>query len=120
MSTPIDLPISNETRDIISCLKGWNNENFKEALKIDAPVDINIPEDFSCESLKKVLKLFSLGELGSNIFTITCADIETMKNAQQYPERYDLLRMRMGGWSEFFIGMYDAHQEQHLRRPLYK
>jgi hypothetical protein len=25
----------------------------------------------------------------------------------------------MGGWNEFFIGMFPDHQEQHLRRPMF-
>jgi pyruvate-formate lyase len=37
----------------------------------------------------------------------------------QYPERYDLVRVRMGGWSEFFVAMFDFHQEYIRRRPYY-
>jgi pyruvate-formate lyase len=48
-----------------------------------------------------------------------CADRDTLDKAQKYPEGYDLLRLRMGGWSEFFIAMYPEHQEQHKRRPLF-
>lgn len=120
MSTPLDLPPATGARDIVSSLEGWNNDDFKEALKIVCPLDINVPEDFPLESLVDLLKRFSRGELGSNLLTVTCTDLETMYQARKYPERYDLVRMRMGGWSEFFISMYDAHQEQHLRRPMYK
>ena len=34
------------------------------------------------------------------------------------PEKYDLLRARMGGWTEFFVTMFPAHQAQHQRRPI--
>lgn len=119
MAYPTDLPIPNKERDIKSSLKGWNNKEFKDALKIVVPLDINIPEDFPCEELEDILVDFSKGKMGSNMLTISAADVDTMLKAQQYPEQYDLLRMRMGGWSEFFIAMYDAHQEQHLRRPIY-
>jgi hypothetical protein len=37
--------------------------------------------------------------------------------ATRDPEKYDLLRARMGGWSEFFVSMFPAHQAQHQRRP---
>ena len=30
-----------------------------------------------------------------------------------------LLRVRMGGWSEFFVAMFDFHQEYIRRRPYY-
>jgi pyruvate-formate lyase len=33
--------------------------------------------------------------------TITCANAETYENAKCDPEKYDLLRARMGGWTEF-------------------
>ena len=31
----------------------------------------------------------------------------------------NLVRVRMGGWTEFFVALYPVHQEQHKRRPLY-
>lgn len=117
--TPNDLPVPDKTWDAFSCLKGWNGRSFDDVLKVCTPLDINIPEDFSLKSLEKLLKKFSLGKLGSNLLSISCTDIETMENAKLYPERYDLVRMRMGGWSEFFIVMYEDHQEQHLRRPMF-
>ena len=30
----------------------------------------------------------------------------------------DLLRARMGGWTEFFVSMFPAHPAQHERRPV--
>jgi len=53
------------------------------------------------------------------MLTITCADHETLEKAQKYPERYDLIRVRMGGWSEFFISLYKDFQKQQLRRPMF-
>jgi pyruvate-formate lyase len=49
--------------------------------------------------------------------TITCANPETYEAAVRDPEKYDLLRARMGGWTEFFVTMFPAHQAQHQRRP---
>ena len=36
---------------------------------------------------------------------------------EDYPEKYDLLRVRTGGWTGFFIMMFPALQAQHQRRP---
>ena len=47
----------------------------------------------------------------------TCANPETYEAATRDPEKYDLLRARMGGWSEFFVTMFPARQAQHQRRP---
>lgn len=52
-----------------------------------------------------MIKAFATGT-GSNLLTITCADPETFAGATADPEKYDLLRVRMGGWSEFFVAMF--------------
>jgi pyruvate-formate lyase len=52
--------------------------------------------------------------------TITGVNPETYEAATRDPEKYDLLRARMGGRSEFFDTMFPAHQAQHqdlLGRP---
>ena len=54
------------------------------------------------------------------MMSISCADADTLTGAQQTPERYDLVRMRMGGWSEFVVAMFPHHQEQHKRRPVFE
>lgn len=83
-----------------------------------APVDYNIPENFPPEKLAVYLKGFAEGQSGS-IATFTAADPETLLGAQQRPEDFNLVRVRMGGWSEFFVSLFPEHQEQHRRRPLY-
>lgn len=82
-----------------------------------APTDFNISEDFPFEKLVSILRDFADGH-GSNILTITCVSPETFNKAPNHPEKYDLLRVRMGGWSEFFTSMFPLSQEQHLRRPI--
>jgi phospholipase D3/4 len=37
---------------------------------------------------------------------ITCANAETYEKAKRDPEKYDLVRARMGGWTEFFVTMF--------------
>jgi pyruvate-formate lyase len=54
------------------------------------------------------------------MLSISCADGATLADAQRLPERYDLVRLRMGGWSEFFIAMFPHLQEQHRRRPVFE
>jgi pyruvate-formate lyase len=83
-----------------------------------APVDYNIPEDFPLEKLAAYLKAFAQGD-GGSIATFTVADPQTFLEAQQRPEDFNLVRVRMGGWSEFFVSLFPNHQEQHRRRPLF-
>ncbi len=119
MPSPSDRPPEPRPRNIFEALRGWNGESFEYARNIPGPIDIDVREDFPQDVLMEVIRAFGRGELGFNILTISCGNAETMAKAIEYPERYDLLRLRMGGWSEFFVCMFPAHQQQHLRRPLF-
>ena len=58
-------------------------------------------------------------ETGPNLVTVTCADPETLERARVEPQKFDLIRNRMGGWTNFFVAMFNEHQLQHMRRPMY-
>jgi pyruvate-formate lyase len=83
-----------------------------------APVDYNIREDLPEAELVKFLRKFA-DRKGGSVCTFTAANPETFLDAQQNPAHHNLLRVRMGGWTEFFIALFPDHQEQHKRRPLY-
>ena len=89
-----------------------------ERLGDGGAVDYNIPEDFDPQALARLLGEFAKGNKGS-VATFTVADPETFRKAQDSPEDYNLVRVRMGGWTEFFVTLFPAHQAQHSRRPLY-
>lgn len=130
MCWPLDLPVHNIRRPAIKSLKSWkainvgginiSDDPIGVGISNGAPVDINIREDFPEDQLHDLIIRFAKGEIGSNMLSVTCADPDTLLNAQNSPERYDLVRMRMGGWSEFFVAMFPHHQEQHKRRPLFE
>jgi len=82
-----------------------------------APTDFNIREGFPVEALERALHAFATGR-GASIMTITCANAETCEDAKRDPEKYDLLRARMGGWTDFFVATFPSHQAQHERRPV--
>ena len=50
---------------------------------------------------------------------VTCANPDTFSKAQRNPEQYDLIRVRTGGWSEFYIAFFTAHQKHQERRIYY-
>ncbi|MGK0183574.1 MAG: pyruvate-formate lyase [Halioglobus sp.] len=117
--SPQDLPIDNKPRNIFKALKDWNIEAINLGISNAAPVDVNIHEEFPLEDLSKVITQFANSEIGSNMMTITCGDTSTFEKAAQFPERYDLVRVRMGGWSEFFVAMFSNHQQHIMRRPFF-
>ncbi|WP_228122750.1 Dyp-type peroxidase [Saccharothrix syringae] len=114
--SPVDRPVDHQEEGILASLSGFSGDGA-EALWDAAPTDFTIREDFPHEDLVRVIEAFARGT-GSNLLTITCADPDTLAAARRDPEQYDLLRVRMGGWSEYFISMFPDHQHQHQRRPI--
>jgi pyruvate-formate lyase len=111
-----DLPIDPNEAPLIQVMAGYSGRG-DEAMWDGAPTDFNIREDFPVDALVRALTAFANGR-GPSIMTITCANNETYEEAARDPEKYDLLRARMGGWTEFFVTMFPAHQAQHERRPV--
>jgi formate C-acetyltransferase len=50
------------------------------------------------------------------MLTLTVADTEELRAAQQDPDKYRSLRVRMGGWCAYFTMLSKAQQEHHIRR----
>jgi pyruvate-formate lyase/deferrochelatase/peroxidase EfeB len=128
---PSDLSVPERGRDVVKSLRSWaaggtagddlaHYDPIGVGLSNGSPADINIREDFPFKQLKDLISDFAAGKIGSNMMTISCADPGTLAEAQRFPERYDLVRMRMGGWSEFFVAMFPHHQEHHKRRPIFE
>lgn len=111
-----DLPPDHREAGFLAALRGFTGEGTNALWDI-APTDVNIRESFPVQDLERVIGAFAEGA-GSNLLTVTCANPETFAAACRDPEQYDLVRVRMGGWTEFFISMFPAHQQQHRRRPL--
>jgi Dyp-type peroxidase family len=111
-----DFPIDHRESPMLDVMAGYSGPGV-EAMWDGAPTDFNIRESFPAESLRAAIRAFAEGH-GSSVMTVTCADPDTFGAATIDPEKYDLLRARMGGWTEFFVTMFPAHQSQHRRRPL--
>ena len=54
--------------------------------------------------------------LGGNILTITVADAEELRRAMLEPEKYRGLRVRMGGWTAYFVALSREQQLLHIRK----
>jgi len=54
--------------------------------------------------------------LGGNILTITVADAEQLRQAMAQPEKYRGLRVRMGGWTAYFVALSREQQLLHIRK----
>jgi len=58
----------------------------------------------------------SLVDLGGSMMTLTVADTEELRAAQREPEKFESLRVRMGGWCAFFTMLSREQQDHHIRR----
>ncbi|KAK3320632.1 pyruvate formate lyase-domain-containing protein [Cercophora scortea] len=116
---PQDLPPAPAFRNIYQSLRSIAFPSIEHGLSNASPVDMNIPETFPLEDLSRFVKAYAKGEVGGNLLTLTCADLDTYTKAGEDPERYNLVRVRMGGWTEFYATMFPAHQGQHQRRQFF-
>lgn len=114
--SPMDRAPEAQEASFAAALRGYTG-NGGTAMWDGSPTDFNIAEDFGVDELAALLGQFAVGE-GANILTVTTASPTTFDDAPAHPEKYDLLRVRMGGWTEYFTSMFPDSQQQHLRRPL--
>lgn len=119
-SPSADQPMPGTYRKVYSALESWNCEPINYRLANASEVDLNVRENFGFENMVELIESYARGEVGANLLTITCADPDTYAGAASEPERYELVRNRMGGWTEFTAAMFPAHQNQHRRRPYFE
>jgi choline trimethylamine-lyase len=55
-------------------------------------------------------------DMGGNMLTFTVTDVEELKRAMADPENYRHLRVRMGGWSAYFVMLSEEQQRLHIQR----
>lgn len=99
---------------------------FLSATKVDlsrmnsgCPIDMRVSfnKENREESSKVLLWLIeSFLELGGNILTLTKADIKTLRKAQEHPENYMSLRVRLGGVTAYFVQLAKPQQDEYMRR----
>ncbi|KAH8655360.1 dyp-type peroxidase family protein [Xylariales sp. PMI_506] len=116
---PQDLPPTPVFRNIYQSMESCRSEATEYGMSNASPVDMNISESFPLDDLRRFVGAYARGEVGGNLITLTCADLKTYQNATADPERYNLVRVRMGGWTEFYATMFPAHQDQHQRRQYF-
>jgi len=84
-----------------------------------APLDLRLSKnslkgDSGTKRLAGFIKSFI--DLGGNMLTLTVTDIEELKNAMEEPEKYRHLRVRMGGWTAYFVMLSREQQRLHIQR----
>ncbi len=88
-------------------------------LAAGAPLDLRLSssglqDDAGTQRLAGLITAFVVG--GGNMLTLTVTDVEELKRAMEKPEEYRHLRVRMGGWSAYFVMLSREQQLLHIRR----
>src|SRR5881394_2911490 len=89
------------TGNLADSFRSYNNASMSR-MGDGAPADYNLPEDFPHSVLTERLRDFSQGK-GGSVATFTVVDPQTFVGAQKDPDSFNLVRVRMGGWTEFFV-----------------
>ena len=84
-----------------------------------APLDLRfagsqIRGEAGTQRLAAFLQVFIA--LGGNMLTITVTDVEELKRALLEPMNYRGLRVRMGGWSAYFVALTPEQQRLHIAK----
>ena len=90
-----------------------------ETLNAGAPLDLSI--DGAAlqgeEGLERLVAFVrSFVELRGELITVSFVDAATLRKAQQDPHSYRDLRVRMGGWNAYFVGLNREEQEHQIAR----
>lgn len=102
------------TKDVINNYSHNSLDSRDPELFSGAVLDLNLEENYKLEALVGDVRELANGK-GTNLTTITVCSRAIMEEARRNTDR-DLLRFRMGGWSEFAVAMFPNLLEQHIRR----
>ena len=84
-----------------------------------APIDLRFSSsglegDAGIDRLAGLMEAFV--DMGGNMLTITVTDVEELRRAMEEPEQYRHLRVRMGGWTAYFVMLSREQQLMHIAR----
>jgi formate C-acetyltransferase len=90
-----------------------------DCMAAGAPLDLrlsagNLNGKAGTERLAGLIDVFI--RLGGNMLTFTVTDAAELKRAMEEPEKYRHLRVRMGGWSAYFVMLSKEQQRLHIQR----
>ena len=88
-------------------------------LSAGGPLDLRVSRrlvDGEAGTARMAALVRSFVDTGGTMMTLTVADTEELRAAQHEPEKYDSLRVRMGGWCAYFTMLSREQQEHQIHR----
>jgi formate C-acetyltransferase len=71
----------------------------------------------SIEKFSKFIKSYIA--MGGHQIQLNSVDLETLKRAQEHPEDYERLVVRIWGWSAYFTALDKCYQDHVMQRQIY-
>ena len=88
-------------------------ENGKE-IELELYPDV---APISCENFEKLVYLFeSYFKMGGTHFQLTYVSKEDLINAKKTPDKYKNLRVRVSGFSDYFVFLNEGLQDEIIQR----
>lgn len=114
MSPAPSRDISGPIAAIRSYLK-LNTRRMPGGAPIDLRININgLEGEEGTNRISAMIQTFL--EQKGNMMTITITSVEELKKAMECPDQYRGLRVRMGGWSAYYVLLSKESQKIHLKR----
>lgn len=92
----------------------WDQTAFLGGITMNIKLTRKIMNDAGFERLKALILTF-FARNGKQL-QINCVQPETLKEAQQHPEEYQNLMVRVGGYSEYFVRLDEKLQSEIINR----
>jgi formate C-acetyltransferase len=110
--------VGADSKGVTGAILSHSQMQMKD-LPVGAPIDLRVSSKLvsgpdGARRLSGLIRSFV--ELGGNMLTLTVADTEILRKAQQEPENYPTLRVRMGGWSAYFTMLSREQQDHHIQK----
>ena len=94
---------------------GLDTSKMPGGAPIDLRVSINgLEGEEGTRRISGLIQAFL--EQGGNMMTLTITSAEELRQAMAHPDQYRGLRVRMGGWSAYFVLLSKESQKIHLMR----
>ena len=105
----------------VSVIKSFSKQHFENVMN-GGPLTIEFHNSVfrDDDGIKKVAQLVKYFiTLGGHQLQLNSVNLETMKDAQEHPENYGRLVVRIWGWSAYFVELDREYQDHVIRRQEY-
>ena len=105
----------------LSVIKSFSKPHFENAIN-GGPLTLEFHNSMfkDEDSVEKVAMLVkSFVELGGHQLQLNAVNLETLKDAQAHPEKYQQLVVRIWGWSAYFVELDEKFQDHVMLRQEY-